>query len=303
MKYPEKMSVYHGQRNWNYIDAFGNRKYFQYVRGYYDNIEKSLNKHKHSFHEINIIVSGEGRHYISERSCEAKQGMVFIIPPDIEHGYYTENGICVFHILLSDAFMGKFNADFEKLNGYTMLFGVEPFLRGGFQQECFLKLNYYELKQFTPAFERLCFLQKENSQTIELEKAFITATLIIEFLSLSINDPNDKKCKSNDKKFLKIVHCMEFVYSNMCEKINFTKLAEKYDMSYSDFLRKFKEYSGFSPSEYLLYCRLQNAKKLLLKGEEKITVIALECGFFDSSHFTKAFRKEFGISPNDFRKK
>jgi AraC-like DNA-binding protein len=45
--------------------------------------------------------------------------------------------------------------------------------------------------------------------------------------------------------------------------------------------------------------RLNNAKKLLASGNTLIDT-ALECGFFDQSHFTNCFKKYFGVSPKQY---
>lgn len=46
-----------------------------------------INMHAHSFYEINIVVSGYGRHYIEGTNCRAEAGNVFAIPPKVRHGY------------------------------------------------------------------------------------------------------------------------------------------------------------------------------------------------------------------------
>ena len=57
-----------------------------------------------------------------------------------------------------------------------------------------------------------------------------------------------------------------------------------------------------SPTEYLLALRLQEARRLLVTTEEPVSVVALNTGFFDQSHFTKRFRKVTGMTPTQFRK-
>lgn len=63
--------------------------------------------HNHSFYEINIVTSGSGWHYIENQCIKAKLGSVFVIPPNVRHGYYTEDphSFKIFHILLSSYFM------------------------------------------------------------------------------------------------------------------------------------------------------------------------------------------------------
>ncbi|MFY7786479.1 MAG: helix-turn-helix transcriptional regulator, partial [Thermoflexibacteraceae bacterium] len=56
-----------------------------------------------------------------------------------------------------------------------------------------------------------------------------------------------------------------------------------------------------SPTDYQIVHRINKAKKLI-RSEENITQVALECGFFDHSHFTHYFNKFLGITPSQYKK-
>jgi AraC-like DNA-binding protein len=47
--------------------------------------------------------------------------------------------------------------------------------------------------------------------------------------------------------------------------------------------------------------RLEHAKNALATSERAIADIALEAGFYDQSHFTAAFRRQFGMTPAEYR--
>jgi AraC-like DNA-binding protein len=69
------------------------------------------------------------------------------------------------------------------------------------------------------------------------------------------------------------------------------------------FSEKVKNYTGFSPLNYLINIRISEAIKLLKKQELNITTIALETGFYSSQHFSTTFKKLTGYTPAEFRKK
>jgi AraC-like DNA-binding protein len=69
------------------------------------------------------------------------------------------------------------------------------------------------------------------------------------------------------------------------------------------FSEKVKNYTGFSPLNYLINIRISEAIKLLKKQELNITSIALETGFYSSQHFSTTFKKLTGYTPAEFRKK
>jgi AraC-like DNA-binding protein len=75
------------------------------------------------------------------------------------------------------------------------------------------------------------------------------------------------------------------------------QLADKFNLSVRQFDRKFKEYAGFSPKTYLRLVRLHNATQQY--GTDKpLTQIALECGYYDQSHFIHDVKAFTGYHPS-----
>ena len=71
-------------------------------------------------------------------------------------------------------------------------------------------------------------------------------------------------------------------------------------MSESHFSRTFKHITGETPHQFALRLRLERASAALARSSSVgIASIAAECGFFDQSHFTREFRKKFGITPGE----
>lgn len=65
------------------------------------------------------------------------------------------------------------------------------------------------------------------------------------------------------------------------------------------FIRKFKSSIGMTPHQFCIQNRIRKSQGLL--GEEKtISRIAAEMGFYDQSHFDKAFQRIVGISPSEY---
>lgn len=81
------------------------------------------------------------------------------------------------------------------------------------------------------------------------------------------------------------------------------EMAAMVGLGTTTFTEKVKNYSGFSPLNYLITIRISEAIKLLKQNDLSVTDIALDTGFYSSQHFSTTFKKLTGSTPSDFRKK
>lgn len=106
------------------------------------------------------------------------------------------------------------------------------------------------------------------------------------------NNPTGKK----DGIDLEKVMSENFLYNLKVEE--FAKLCGK---SLSAFKRDFKDIYNTSPSRWIKTKRLEHAKKLLIETNLNINQICYDCGFINTSHFIKSFKKQYHRPPLQFR--
>jgi AraC family transcriptional regulator len=94
----------------------------------------------------------------------------------------------------------------------------------------------------------------------------------------------------------------EHVRTNLAAEISLRSLAALCCMSVDHFLRSFRAAAGATPYHYVLEQRLRRAATLLRTTPRPIAVVAAECGFGNSSHFSVKFRARFGASPSRYRR-
>ena len=104
-----------------------------------------------------------------------------------------------------------------------------------------------------------------------------------------------------------IGHCENLFEKRTAEFIeqNYTigYMAELCNMSVTAFKKKFAEYYHLSPHRWLVKQRLIKATEMLLTEELLIKEVCYKCHFANSSHFIKCFKREFGMTPMQFREK
>jgi AraC-like DNA-binding protein len=92
-----------------------------------------------------------------------------------------------------------------------------------------------------------------------------------------------------------------YLSTHIGENISLDEVAAAVNASPFNFSRIFHEQTGVSLHRYLTQLRLRAALERLLDSPD-ITSLALDLGFSSHSHFTEAFRREFGSTPSEFRK-
>jgi AraC-like DNA-binding protein len=90
---------------------------------------------------------------------------------------------------------------------------------------------------------------------------------------------------------------------NLAHQWTVEEMAALVGLGTTAFTEKVKNYTGFSPLNYLINIRVSEAIKLLKRSEVNVTEIALETGFYSSQHFSTTFKKLTGHTPGEFRKR
>lgn len=113
--------------------------------------------------------------------------------------------------------------------------------------------------------------------------------------SIALNQQTyNTKVLRNSKKVHAILSILHNEYMN---KITGDYIANKTNMSFDYLNRIFKEQTGKTIFSYLNTIRINEAKTLIINGNEKFAEIAIKTGFCDEYHFNKAFKKETGVPP------
>ena len=93
-----------------------------------------------------------------------------------------------------------------------------------------------------------------------------------------------------------------YLASKMSERVTLDEVARAVHVSPFHLARIFQQQTGVPVHRYLTQLRLRASLERLAAGASDLTELALELGFSSHSHFTDAFRREFGKAPSEIRK-
>ena len=104
---------------------------------------------------------------------------------------------------------------------------------------------------------------------------------------------------SSDERIKKSI---QYIKQNVNQHLTVGDIANYVGFSKSYFTTYFKSILGFSVSAFILRCKLEEGKKLLLYTNKSISTISNFLCFSSQSHFQTVFKKQYGITPSECRK-
>ena len=100
-----------------------------------------------------------------------------------------------------------------------------------------------------------------------------------------------------------MIDVVNYIRHHISEPITVEKMAEALFMSRPYLSRKFKEETGESLTDFILYEKTEEAKRLLRYSDKPITAISSYLGFSSPSHFSRVFKARVCITPGEYREK
>ena len=142
---------------------------------------------------------------------------------------------------------------------------------------------------------------RKNQEMLNLEIDFLTRQHreTEDKFKASLVTPTEDEFESQDQKLLRMA--ISTVENNIKDPLfGVEKMATEMNMSRTNLHRKLKSIMGLPPSELIRSIRLRKAANLILSKVDSVSQIALLVGFDDYAHFSKSFKKHFGVSPTSY---
>ena len=94
---------------------------------------------------------------------------------------------------------------------------------------------------------------------------------------------------------------MTYIHEHHAEELTVDRLAAQVGMSPSHFIRVFRQETGYTPHGYIISCRMASARYLLRYTQLSVKEVCFSTGFKSESTFCSAFRKQHGMTPQEYR--
>ena len=251
--------------------------------------------HAHDdFTELTIILSGQTLYHIEGVDYPVEAGDIIICNPGVHH----QNRIDPNAEPSVQFFTGCSNFHFRNLPPNSL-----P-LRN---DSCLLRLTADSKREV----QRLCYEMVAENEAGRPGKYFMLKSYLMQMLLIIVREATDiqdvKQKGMNFETYGKgyaVKKIINYMNENYEHKISLDQIAHNMYLSPVYVSKIFKEETGESPINYLIKIRLDKAKGILEQEEGgSIKNIANEVGYEDVYHFSKLFKKYFGVSPLNYRKR
>ncbi|MBQ6917972.1 MAG: response regulator, partial [Prevotella sp.] len=157
----------------------------------------------------------------------------------------------------------------------------------------------YVTKPFEPAVLS-ALIQSQLKNRDRVRKLLTSTTSIPGSQSSTLNSPLEDALSDQDKHFMEELYkLMEEELSN--SELDVTRITKMLYISRTKLYYKIKGLTGETPSCFFRTYKLNRAAELLKGGKHTVAEIADMTGFSTQSHFSVVFKKQFGVTPTEYK--
>ncbi|MCI7812807.1 MAG: AraC family transcriptional regulator [Lachnospiraceae bacterium] len=280
----------------NLQTAFHTRQYMlskDFEIYYYDDRNlKKVDLHTHDYYEFYFFLEGDVSIQIGKKEYPFQFGDIMLVPPHVPHRpiiHSVETPYRRFVFWISQEYCNhllELSSDYVYLMQYVQVSKTYVF--------------HNDRITFNAIQSRILRLLEEMHSDHFGRKPQISLYVndLILYMNRLIHQRNNPKSQSEEGSLY--FRLLEYIEEHLDEDLSLEKLALEFYVSKYHIAHVFKEHLGMSIHQYITKKRLALCHEAIL-GNMSITEAYRTFGFGDYSSFYRAFKKEYGISPKDFK--
>lgn len=250
-----------------------------------------FDSHSHDFHKLIICLYGNVIYTIEGKTYKLSPWDILLVPRNKIHHSRTDSVVAYERIVLfiNDEFLKNYCKNGILSQGFSY---VEQ------NGKCLFHANSERRKEITRCCELIEKSCSENTDDSEIlsESSFITLMIHINRL---IKSEGGHGGYVDDTKLDGVI---SYINENFTKPLSVDAIAQKFYISRSYLMQKFKSVTGGTIHSYITQKRLAYANELLRDGV-RANDAAAESGFSDYTVFYKSFKKAYSVSPTNIKAK
>lgn len=258
-------------------------------------------EHKHAYAEIFYILSGAGVFHTAQKDYSLKRGTLVINNPNVPHAEYSDEARPLEYAVFSIdnatfaaptdetenvALLSEENDEAAMKNETTFLKSFVFYDLPSDEIERAVEETEREIEQKRPLWEEACGNIFERLLIFVMRETRLSATK---------HDPAEKTALT--------AYAKEYLEAHYYEDLSLERLAGVFFVNKHYLAHAFSRDFGFPPMRYLAEVRCKAARKLLLRGSYTVAAIALSVGYPSVSYFSSVYKKHYGETPQETRKR
>lgn len=269
------------------------------VHGYPDVNDQMGYMHRHNYFEMIYVYRGNFVNVFPDKKIRMQQGEIMLLNPNVLHAPYVEQKTDqVFNIFISNSMVREKIIPLQKDNTLLLSFFMDVLYRGNEDKRFLYFTNNSPFSiQLMESMLKECIDQRPLYQNI-VDTYLI---LLLTYLTRDYCNHHSISPLGESKDSL----CYEIIsyIGQNCDHVTLKSLAEHFQYTPNYLSRLIRQKTGKTFIQLVTKHKLQRAEEFLNSTNMSITDIASATGFRDVPHFIRCFKKEFDLTPSQYRKK